>query len=133
MNTLQTIEARLTKKAASLNADEKKIENLSAQITQYQNSIDRLEGGLDQKRSEVGLLEGWKAEAEELIRSYDTLGTEMEQKRAYYDQFEWSMDMPDNQKLDADLDYKKKLQERTVIASRLEEIEKLANKTYYRR
>jgi hypothetical protein len=57
----------------------------------------------------------------------------MEQKRAYYDQFEWSMDMPDNQKLDADLDYKKKLQERTVIASRLEEIEKLANKTYYRR
>lgn len=133
MNTLKTIDTRLEKKTASYNADVRKIENLNAQITQYSNSVSRLEDGLDQKKAEVELLEGWKVEAESLIRTYDTLGTELEQKRAYYDQFEWAPDMPDEQKLDRDMDYSKKLKQRETIASRLSEIEKLANKTYYRR
>lgn len=133
MNTLKTIETRLEKKSDSLASDEKKIENLNAQITQYQNSVDRLKGGLTQKRSEVNLLAGWKEEAEEITRRYDVLGTEMEKVRAHYDQFAWAPDMPDAQKLDYDVEYKKKFQERTQIAGRLEEIEKLANKTYYRR
>jgi chromosome segregation ATPase len=133
MNTLKTIETRLEKKSASYSADVRKIENLNAQITQYSNSVTRLEDGLDQKKAEVELLEGWKVEAEALTRSYDTLGSELEQTRTYYDQFEWAPDMADEQKLDYDLEYKKKLKHRESIASRLEEIEKLANKTYYRR
>jgi chromosome segregation ATPase len=133
MNTLKTIEARLEKKSVSLASDVKKIENLNAQITQYTNSVTRLEDGLSQKRSEVNLLVGWKEEAEEITRRYDVLGTEMEQIREYYDQIEWTPDLTDDQKLEYNVEYKKKFQERTVIAARLEEIEKLANKTYYRR
>lgn len=133
MNTLQTIQTRLAKKTAGLVADQKKVENLKAQITQYTNSIERVEAGLEQKQNEVALLQSLETEAVELIRRYDVLGTEMETIRGYFDQFPWHPDQPYEEKLESSVDYKKKLAERELILSRLNEIEKTANKTYYRR
>lgn len=133
MNTLTTITTRLDKKSAGLLADEKKVENLEAQILQYKNSIVRISTGLDQKRAEVALLEGWKEEAEELVRKSDSLGTELEAIRAHFDKFTWTPDQPYEEKLESSSDYNLKLAERVRIEARLTEIEKLANKTYYRR
>jgi chromosome segregation ATPase len=133
MNTLTTISTRLDKKRTGLTSDEKKIENLNAQITQYKNSVTRLEDGLVQKRAEVALLEGWKDEAEELTRKSDTLGTELEAIRAHFDQFTWTPNQPYEEKLESSGEYKEKLAERVRIENRLTDIEKLANKTYYRR
>lgn len=133
MNTLKTIETRLAKKTAGLVGDQKKIENLQAQITQYSNSIEKLEAGLPQKQAEVDTLTELQSEALEIARRYDILGTEMESIRMYFDQFVWTPDQPWEEKLDSSVDYKKKLAEREQIMSRLEEIEKIANKTYYRR
>jgi multidrug resistance efflux pump len=133
MNTLQTIETRLAKKTAGLVGDQKKIENLNAQITQYSNSIEKLEAGLPQKQAEVDTLTELQTEAVESIRRYDVLGTEMESIRAYYDQFVWTPEQPWEEKLESSVEYKKKLAEREQIMARLTEIEKVANKTYYRR
>jgi hypothetical protein len=133
MSTLQTIETRLAKKVAGLSSDEKKIENLNAQIVQYRNSAERIEAGLAQKRTEVELLEGWREEALTLTRRDDTLGAEMEKIRLYFAQFTWSIDQPYEEKLESSIPYKEKLAERQQIDGRLSEIEKLANKTYYRR
>lgn len=133
MNTLETIETRLTKKTAGLIADEKKIENLSAQITQYRNSIERTESGLAQKRAEVAQLTELKKEAEELTEKDEVLGKEMDAIRAYFEKFEWRPDQPYEEKLDSSADYRIKLAEREKIQARFAEIEKIANKTYYRR
>jgi hypothetical protein len=133
MNTLETIETRLAKKTQGLDSDKKKIENLNAQITQYKNSVERIEAGLAQKEAEVAILEELQEEAKVLDRRDGQLGAELEAKRLFYDQFEWSMYMPEEHKLESDLEYKKKLAERQVVVARLAEIEKIANKTYYRR
>lgn len=133
MNTLQTIDSRLTKKTAGLVGDQKKIENLKSQISLYQNSIEKLEASLPQKQAEVDTLTELQKEANEIVRRYDIIGTEMESIRAYFDQFPWSPDQPWSEKLESSVEYKKKLAEREQIMARLSEIEKLANKTYYRR
>lgn len=133
MNTLKTIELRLSKKTDSLTADEKKIENLNAQILQYQNSIERIDGGLDQKRSEVAVLKELQEEARVLERRDGKLASELEAIIAHYDQFEFRSGQPDEEKLEYSMDYKKKLAERQGVVERLTEIEKIANKTYYRR
>lgn len=130
---MQTIETRLAKKTAGLVGDQKKIENLNAQITQYSNSIEKLEAGLPQKQAEVDTLTELQAEAIEIIRRYDVLGTEMESIRGYFDQFVWTPEQPWEEKLESSVEYKKKLAEREQIMARLTEIEKVANKTYYRR
>lgn len=92
-----------------------------------------MEAGLAQKKAEVDLLTELREEAKVLDRRDGQLGAELEEKRAYYDQFEWSMDMPDEHRLENDVEYRKKLAERQVVVARLAEIEKIANKTYYRR
>lgn len=133
MNTLNTIETRLAKKVAGLTSDEKKIENLNAQITQYKNSAERIEAGLEQKRAEVAILEELQEEARVLERRDGQLASELEKIMAHYEQFEWRSNMPDDERLEYSVDYKKKLAERQVVVGRLTEIEKIANKTYYRR
>ncbi len=133
MNTLETIETRLAKKTQGLDTDKKKIENLNAQITQYTNSVDRIEAGLAQKQAEVDTLTELLEEARVLDRRDGQLGAELEAIRTHFDQFEWSMDMPWEHKLESSGDYKKKLAEREITVARLVEIQKIANKTYYRR
>jgi chromosome segregation ATPase len=133
MNTLNTIETRLAKKTAGFESDKKKIENLEAQIRQYQNSVDRLTSGLTQKQEEIDLLTELQEEAKVLTRRDGQLAGELEKIREHFDQFEWSIDMPYEHKLESSVEYRNKLQERQVVVARLTEIEKIANKTYYRR
>lgn len=130
---METIETRLAKKIAGLVADEKKVENLNAQITQYKNSAERIEAGLEQKRAEVAILEELQEEARVLERRDGQLGAEIEAIRTHFDQFEWTTDMPWDHRLESSGEYKKKVQERQVVVERLTEIQKTANKTYYRR
>ena len=133
MNTLNTIETRLAKKTAGFESDKKKIENLEAQIRQYQNSVDRISGGLAQKQEEIDLLTELQEEARVLERRDGQLAAEIEKITAHFDQFEWSADMPDSQKLGNSVEYRNKVAERQIVVARLVEIEKIANKTYYRR
>lgn len=133
MNTLKTIEARLSKKTTGLESDQKKVDNLKSQIAQYQNSIDKLESGMGQKQSEIDLLTELHEEARVLERRDGQLASDIEAIRVHFDQFEWSNNMPDEHKLGNSVEYKNKVAERQVVVARLTEIEKIANKTYYRR
>lgn len=133
MNTLNTIETRLAKKTTGFESDQKKVANLKSQISQYQNSIDKLESGLAQKQGEIELLTELQEEARVLIRRDGQLAAEIEKIRVHFDQFEWSTEMPEDHKLGNSAEYKAKVAERQVVVARLTEIEKIANKTYYRR
>jgi uncharacterized protein YlxW (UPF0749 family) len=133
MNTLKTIETRLAKKTTGFESDQKKVANLKAQITQYTNSVETLEAGMAQKQTEIDLLTELQEEARVLERRDGQLATEIEAIRVHFDQFEWSNNMPDEHKLGNSAEYKAKVAERQVVVARLTEIEKIANKTYYRR
>lgn len=133
MNTLNTIETRLAKKTAGYESDQKKVENLNSQITQYRNSVDKLESGLAQKKEEITLLTELQEEAKVLVRRDGQLAAEIEKIREHFDQFEFRADMPESEKIGSSVEYRNKVAERQVVVARLVEIEKLANKTYYRR
>lgn len=133
MNTLKTIETRLENKSKGLTADKNKVGNLKHQIAQYTTSVNTIEAGLPQKEEEVQKLTAYFDEARSLSERSDELGAQMIKIREHFDQFEWSVDMPYEHKLESSTEYARMLQERQVAEARLVELEKLANKVYYRR
>ena len=129
---MKTIATRLGKKRAVIETDKKKIENLEHQIALYTNSIEKTREQMSTRESEVEYLTTLQTEAVELSKQEAELRRYTEGLMAKYSAFDWSPDMPWEQKIESS-DYSEKQAERFRIIARLEEIEKLANKAYFRR
>lgn len=127
-----TLTTRIGKKATAIAADNQKIANLRAQIEMYQRSIVKTEESRDQKQEEVDELLDLAAEARELTRERDELQAYTEGLREKFDAIGWRPGQPWEEKIES-TDYQEKVDERHRINARLVEIEKQANKIYYRR
>ena len=129
---ITTLNTRIGKKSAAIASDDAKVANLQKQIDMYQSSIERTELSRDKKREEVEELLDLLAEAEPLVKERDELLAYTEGLRAKFDAIEWRPDQPWEEKIES-TDYQEKVDERHAINARLVEIEKAANKIYYRR
>lgn len=129
---ITTLNTRIGKKSAAIASDDAKVANLQKQIDMYQSSIERTELSRDKKREEVEELLDLLAEAEPLVKERDELLAYTEGLRSKFDAIEWRPDQPWEEKIES-TDYQEKVDERHRINNRLVEIEKAANKIYYRR
>lgn len=132
MDVLMTLATRIGKKTIALEKDKNKVTNLKTQIEMYERSIVKTEEDMGQKQEEIDLLLDLKLEAEPLVKKRDELQAYTDGLRAKFDAIEWSPDMPWSDRIES-TDYQEKVDERHAINARLTEIEKIANKTYFRR
>lgn len=128
----QTVEDRRTKKIVSIATDEKSVDNLEHQIALYSNSIEKKRAGIEQKLDEVKVLDELMDEAVELEKKCADILEYTNFLRAKYDAIEWKPDLAWEEKIESS-DYAEKTAERFGYVDRLTEIEKSANKIYYRR
>lgn len=131
-DTLDIITDRIGKKSASISSDETKMTTLKNQIAVYQSSHDRLQSGVELKRSEVEELITLRIRAEILTKERDRLLAYTEGLRLKFDAIEWVPDLSWEQTLES-TDYAEKIADRQRINAELVEIEKAANKIYFRR
>lgn len=129
---LNTLNARIGKKGIALAADELKIDNVGAQILVYENLRDRTREAADLKRAEIDEMVTLKEEAVELLKKRSVLQEYTDGLIVKFDAYGWEPNMPYEKTL-ASTDYHEKVEERHQINARLKEIEKEANKIYYRR
>lgn len=129
---ITTLNARIGKKSIARTADEAKVKNLEHQIEMYQRSIENHKESAAQKTEEIDLLINLKTEALALIGKREVLQAHTDGLRRKFDAIEWRPDMPFEDTI-ASTDYHEKVEERHEINARLREIEKEANKIYYRR
>jgi len=129
---VEIVEDRIEKKAVSIDKDTKSNENLQLQIDLYNASIAKKKAGIEQKLSEIEELKELRDEAVVLLKKADDILEYTNFLRAKYDAIEWSPDMPFEDKIESS-DYAVKTKERFEYVDRLAEIEKAANKIYYRR
>lgn len=129
---LNTIVTRIGKKSVSRSADLTKAANLERLIESYKESLEKHLASAELKGEEVEFLLDLKAEAEELYERRGKLQKYTDGLREKFDKIEWSPDLAWEDKIES-TDYAEKVAERHAINDRLTEIEKLANKTYYRR
>lgn len=129
---LTTIVTRIGKKSVSRSAALSKAANLERQIETYKASLAKHLESAELQQEEIDLLLDLKAEAEELYERRGKLQKYTDGLRERFDKIEWSPDLAWEDKIES-TDYAEKVAERHAINDRLVEIEKLANKTYYRR
>jgi len=132
MNTLLTLATRIGKKTLALDKGRAKIVNLRLQIEMYEASIKKTEADVKIQQQEVDLLLNLKLEADDLTKKRDALQKYTDGLMKKYEAIPWSPDLAWEDKIES-TDYAEKVTERHAINARLAEIEKIANKTYYRR
>lgn len=132
MNVMNTLAVRIGKKSVAIDKDQTKITNLQDQIDIYQKAIDRTKIDMAQKRDEVDLLLDLKAEAETLTKERDKLQSYTDVLVEKFGAIEWTPELKWEEKIES-TDYAEKIAERQEINERLAEIEKTANKIYFRR
>lgn len=132
MNVMTTLATRIGKKSVSIEADKVKIKNLRTQIEMYEGSIVRSEASIAQKQEEVDLLLDLQVEADGLVKRRDALQKYTDGLVKKFEAIEWRPEMDWSEKIES-TDYAEKVAERQAINVRLVEIEKIANKTYFRR
>jgi uncharacterized coiled-coil DUF342 family protein len=129
---LQTLADRIGKKSVAIDNERKKIVNLEGQIELYQRSKDKLLASIDEKSAEVALLLEIQNQIQPLVSKRDSLNAEMNKLVKHFEQFEWRVDMPYEEKLESSA-YPSLRDEKFRIASEIDELVKQANKIYYRR
>lgn len=129
MNTLAT---RIGKKSVAIDKDKVKIANLTDQINVYTKAVTRTEAEMVQKQEELDFLLDLKVEAEELTKKRDELQAYTDGLVEKFGSIPWRPGQPEDEKIES-TDYQEKVAERQEINVRLVEIEKAANKIYYRR
>lgn len=131
-NELTTIAERIAKKSISMGADETKISNLEHQIQLYQNAAEKAKVTRDQKKEELEQLLDIQIKAVALVKERDALSRYTNGLREKFDAYEWEPEMPFEKKLES-TDYHAKVAERFAVIDQLADLEKQANKIYYRR
>lgn len=129
---ITTLNTRIGKKSTAKAADLAKIANLRTQISMYEVSVSKHEELAEQKQAEIDVLLDYLAEAKELIEERDELQAYTDGLRKKFDAIGWRPDQPWEEKIES-TDYHEKIEARHAINARLAEIEKAANKIYFRR
>jgi hypothetical protein len=129
---LTTLNTRIGKKSIAIDGDTAKINSLTKQRDLYDDWIEKAEALRKVKIDEKELLLNLKVEAEVLIKRRKSLQAYTDGLREKFDAIEWRPDLRWEEKIES-TDYHEKVAERHSINERLTEIEKTANKIYYRR
>lgn len=132
MDNMDALNVKRDKKASAIDSEVTKIGNLKVQIEMYEKSIVRLEESSGVKRDELKEMDALIEQAKDLVEKRNSLLVYTEGLREKFDAFEWSADMPWEQKIESS-DYKMKVDERHALNAELDAIEKKVNKIYYRR
>lgn len=129
---LKTLNSRIGRKSISIDADKTKQSNLKHQMKIYESSMTKLDESIEVKQGELDEMVTLKIEAEDLIKKRKALQAYTDGLREKFDAIEWRPDLTWEEKIES-TDYAAKVAERQSINERLVEIEKTANKIYYRR
>lgn len=127
-----TLATRIGRKTLALEKDQAKIEEKIQRVKLLQAEVASLRKDVEQKQAEIDLIGMLKVEAEELMEKRGELQSYTDGLLAKFDAIPWRPDMDWSEKIES-TDYQEKVDERHAINERLAEIEKTANKTYYRR
>lgn len=129
---LQTIADRIGKKSVAIDNEEKKVANLDSQIALYERSKVKFQSSISEKKAEVELLLDIQSQIKPLLVERDRISVEMAKLVEHYQQFEWRLDMPWEEKLESSV-YPGLRDEKFRIIAEIEKLVKQANKIYYRR
>lgn len=129
---LQTIATRIGKKSIAIDTEKQKIANLDSQIELYEKSKVKFQSSIAEKEAEVELLLDIQNQIKILITERDRLSTEMAKLVAHFDQFQWRVDLPWEEKLESS-PYNGLRDEKFRIVAEINRLVKQANKIYYRR
>lgn len=132
MNVQLTLATRIGQKSIAIDKEKAKLKTKIAKIKMDQDSLPSMKASIDQRQAEVDLLIDLKLETDQLTKRRNELQAYTDGLVDKFNAYGWRPDQPDNEKIES-TDYAEKIAERQVINTRLVEIEKLANKTYYRR
>jgi chromosome segregation ATPase len=129
---LQTIADRIGKKSVAIDNEKKKIANLDSQIELYARSKVKFQSSIAEKEAEVELLLDIQSQIKPLVAERDRISAEMTKLIKHFEQFEWSMTMPWEQKIESS-PFNGLRDEKHRIVGEIDRLVKQANKIYYRR
>lgn len=129
---MKTLNTRIGKKSVAIDGDVAKIKSLTGQRDLYNMWIEKAEAVMAEKVAEKDLLIDLKVEADVLLKRRKELQAYTDGLREKFDAIPWRPDLEWHEKIES-TDYAQKVAERHSINERLAEIEKTANKIYYRR
>lgn len=130
---MNKIDTKIEMKLTAQRREEEKLVNLTAQIEMCQKAAEKIVSSSRVRKEEIEYLEELRDEYLSLSEECDTLVEEMSRLMAEYEAIPWSPENRTYEEWYESVKFGEKLTRKLEIQDRLPELEKLANKTYYRR
>lgn len=132
MTVIRTLSTRIGQKMLAAQKSQAELDQVEARMALWEVKADTLRKGVAQKQEEIDALMELKIEADALMAKRTKLQVYTDGLLEKFNAIPWRPDMDWSEKIES-TDYQEKVDERHAINERLAEIEREANKTYFRR